>query len=522
MKKYLFGLSVLLVVVLVASLYGYATAFNIRNVESFTIDGEIVSLEEEESSTFIRRMQSLKQYEVIGEHQGKILKQIVLNMKYGDSVSFELGLDYNFNTLSLRDINTDRIYLIDDELVEWIYMQPALEDIYYYAIAKRHQLTVNNQIIEQSSVEHHYTKANGVWYNESKEHGNITSLAIHEPILEFNVVGDGETELKVFREDELLYDGSVEAFEVPQVNGDYTVVVETTWKELLFYGSDTSTFNLSVQYPPEISMTKTFIRQGEFTIIRIKNVYDKELLYLEQDYMEGLEFTKNGAYYECVIPSTYYTTPGLYTFKYGVGEYGDEIELEVVDREFNLQFLTVSNSTVNSTQTDEAYEQYNAYYKPALEKDVYVTTGPYLDEGNFTLPATGRLTTEFGVQRYVNNQPTSYHHNGLDIANSEGTPIVATYDGEVVLSMELMVTGNTVVISHGNGLFSSYLHMSELSCEEGDVVKAGELIGKMGTTGFSTGSHLHFSISYHRMYMEPGYFLFGEPVTYDNYNQLIN
>jgi len=193
MKKYLFGLSVLLVVVLVASLYGYATAFNIRNVESFTIDGEIVSLEEEESSTFIRRMQSLKQYEVIGEHQGKILKQIVLNMKYGDSVSFELGLDYNFNTLSLRDINTDRIYLIDDELVEWIYMQPALEDIYYYAIAKRHQLTVNNQIIEQSSVEHHYTKANGVWYNESKEHGNITSLAIHEPILEFNVVGDGET-----------------------------------------------------------------------------------------------------------------------------------------------------------------------------------------------------------------------------------------------------------------------------------------------------------------------------------------
>jgi len=76
MKKYLFGLSVLLVVVLVASLYGYATAFNIRNVESFTIDGEIVSLEEEESSTFIRRMQSLKQYEVIGEHQGKILSKL--------------------------------------------------------------------------------------------------------------------------------------------------------------------------------------------------------------------------------------------------------------------------------------------------------------------------------------------------------------------------------------------------------------------------------------------------------------
>ena len=80
------------------------------------------------------------------------------------------------------------------------------------------------------------------------------------------------------------------------------------------------------------------------------------------------------------------------------------------------------------------------------------------------------------------------------------------------------MTGNTVIINHGQGVFSSYLHLNEININEGDMVDTGQLIGAVGTTGFSTGPHLHFSISFYRMNLEPGYFIYGEPVTYDNYN----
>ncbi|MCH4890553.1 M23 family metallopeptidase [Acidaminobacter sp. JC074] len=521
MKKYLYGLVVVLIVVLFASLYSYATAFTVRNVETMTIDGEVITLDED-SNTFIMRMQTLKQYELLDKHQGDIIKSVVLEMKFGDSVEYEIGLDYNFNTLSLRDIETDRIYLIDDSLVEWIYMQPALEDLYTYSKAKEHLLNVNGQTIKHSQIDYHYVKADGVWHDSSDETGNLETILITEPSLELDLESDGEVEVKLSKDGSLVYVGPLDGFTVPEKNGNYLVSVESTWKDLLFYGRDTSSFNLVVQYPPEVLMTKSLILQGELSLIQVKNVVNIEDLSIEQDYMEGLEFVENGDYYECLIPSTYYTSPGIYPLKINVGDFSVEMTLEVVSRDFSLQYLTVNKSTEAATRNDEAYAQYNEYYKPALQKDVYPASESFLEDRSFTLPASGRLTTEFGIKRYVNEQLTSYRHNGLDIANTEGTPILATYDGQVVLSMELILTGNTIVISHGNGIFSSYLHLSELDCEEGDLVKSGDLIGKMGTTGFSTGSHLHFSISYHRMYLEPGYLIFGQPVTYDNYTELLN
>jgi murein DD-endopeptidase MepM/ murein hydrolase activator NlpD len=116
----------------------------------------------------------------------------------------------------------------------------------------------------------------------------------------------------------------------------------------------------------------------------------------------------------------------------------------------------------------------------------------------------------------VNDAPTSFRHSGLDIAAPTGTPIVATNNGRVTLSMDLILTGNTIVIDHGQGLFSVYYHMHERFVEEGHLVERGETIGTVGSTGFSTGPHLHFTMSYYRHNLEPGYFLVGEPITFEN------
>jgi murein DD-endopeptidase MepM/ murein hydrolase activator NlpD len=85
----------------------------------------------------------------------------------------------------------------------------------------------------------------------------------------------------------------------------------------------------------------------------------------------------------------------------------------------------------------------------------------------------------------------------------------------------LKLTGNTVIIDHGEGLFSVYHHMRSLSAKAGEVVERGQKIGEVGSTGFSTGPHLHFMMSYYLMNLEPGYFLVGQPITYENYQELI-
>jgi murein DD-endopeptidase MepM/ murein hydrolase activator NlpD len=136
------------------------------------------------------------------------------------------------------------------------------------------------------------------------------------------------------------------------------------------------------------------------------------------------------------------------------------------------------------------------------------------------LPVGGRLTTEFGETRYVNDFPTSYRHLGLDIAAPEGTEVKASNRGKVVLARSLILTGNTVMIDHGEGLFSVYHHLLKLSVKAGAVVERGQKIGEVGSTGFSTGPHLHFMISYFTTNLEPGYVLFGQPVTYENYEEL--
>jgi murein DD-endopeptidase MepM/ murein hydrolase activator NlpD len=296
-----------------------------------------------------------------------------------------------------------------------------------------------------------------------------------------------------------------------------------TSTDLVFSGNDKGEFLVDALYPPEFILSKETIELGEFTKIVAKNIYYPELLYIQQSLTSTAEFIKNGDYYECILPATYYTALGNYTIEYGLkglDEFSKEIK--VVDRTFKIQYLSVDAKIESSTRTTEAYDQYNKYYKPALAVNKYEDTKKLSEYNPYVLPVNGRLSTEFGERRYVNGLPTSYNHAGLDIATSRGTQVVSTYKGQVVLAMELILTGNSVVISHGNGIFSTYFHLDKMNVNEGDLVDTGQLIGEVGTTGFSTGPHLHFSISYHTLNLEPGYFLYHQRVTKENYMELFN
>ena len=121
----------------------------------------------------------------------------------------------------------------------------------------------------------------------------------------------------------------------------------------------------------------------------------------------------------------------------------------------------------------------------------------------FIMPAKGRISGVYGSQRVLNGQPKRPHY-GLDIANKVGTKIVSPADGVVTLAeKDLFYSGGTIIIDHGFGINTTYLHMSAIAVKVGQELKQGDLVGKMGSTGRATGSHLDWRLNWHQTRLDP-------------------
>lgn len=117
-------------------------------------------------------------------------------------------------------------------------------------------------------------------------------------------------------------------------------------------------------------------------------------------------------------------------------------------------------------------------------------------------PSSSRITSGFG-DRESPTEGASSNHQGIDIGASSGSAILAAADGEVVVSTYSPSAGNYIMLSHGGGVFTVYMHCSALLVSTGDSVKAGDTIAKVGSTGYSTGPHLHFGIRASGKYLNP-------------------
>ncbi len=115
--------------------------------------------------------------------------------------------------------------------------------------------------------------------------------------------------------------------------------------------------------------------------------------------------------------------------------------------------------------------------------------------GRFILPAQGRRSSHYGTRRSYNGGPVDSFHEGLDIANVVGTPVVAAARGRVVFAQpDLLVRGGAVILDHGLGVHTGYWHQSEVLVRVGEIVEQGQTIGRMGAKGMVTGSHLHWDV----------------------------
>jgi len=123
---------------------------------------------------------------------------------------------------------------------------------------------------------------------------------------------------------------------------------------------------------------------------------------------------------------------------------------------------------------------------------------------DFIYPVKARISGRFGSQRVYRGEPGAYH-SGLDLAGGVGTPYVAPADGVVILVAERPFTleGNLLMIDHGMGLNSAFLHSSAILVREGEHVKQGQVIGRIGATGRATGPHLHWSLKWNDARLDP-------------------
>ena len=112
---------------------------------------------------------------------------------------------------------------------------------------------------------------------------------------------------------------------------------------------------------------------------------------------------------------------------------------------------------------------------------------------DFIAPINSIITSGYGKQRFINEQRRN-PHLALDLDGELGDPVVAPLKAKVILTGDFFYTGNTIFLEHGNGLYTTYAHLSEISVEVGETVQQGSVIGLIGATGRVTGPHLHWTV----------------------------
>lgn len=183
--------------------------------------------------------------------------------------------------------------------------------------------------------------------------------------------------------------------------------------------------------------------------------------------------------------------PAVISYQFGGGSevYKTQVAVTVTPTNFPVDAIAPGDVDASLLTPELAASE-----AAELEKAYGTFTPQQLWQGSFTEPVSGTVTTNFGARRSYEGGPITGSHAGVDLAVPQGTPIAASAAGRVAWTGTLPDRGNGVIIDHGLGVFSGYFHMSRIIASRGQTVAAGDIIGLVGSTGLSTGPHVHWEI----------------------------
>lgn len=219
---------------------------------------------------------------------------------------------------------------------------------------------------------------------------------------------------------------------------------------------------------------------------------------------EFISLTREGDRFYAILPVPFEAEPGPMHFVVAVADLAGELSLQelvhvtVEETEFPVELVELDPTLNRLLDPDVVAED------RAVREAVQSVRSPQrFWRGYFHQPTDGVITSEFGLLRSYNGADPTDYHSGLDFAGALGTDVVAANAGRVAWTGETERRGRGVIIDHGGGIFSSYWHLANVATEVGTPVAAGSLIGRVGTTGLSTGPHLHWELTIYGVPVDP-------------------
>jgi len=236
---------------------------------------------------------------------------------------------------------------------------------------------------------------------------------------------------------------------------------------------------------PTISLSPKKVGPGDILTVIVKNAAGP---------VEGtfngrhLYFNPAKKAFKSIVGIDLKTEPGTYPLSLTVDGKALGLDVVIAKKKYPVQKLTLPEDMVvlspeNEARTDREQRKMAAIW-PFDSLRVW--------EGNFIDPLPGKsVGTPFGVRRFINKIPKN-PHSGVDITADEGEPVKAPNDGVVILVDDQFYSGNSVVLDHGQGIYTMFFHLSKINVKHGQAVRKGDVIALVGSTGRSTGAHLHW------------------------------
>ncbi len=268
-------------------------------------------------------------------------------------------------------------------------------------------------------------------------------------------------------------------------------------------------------YVDNVPLKSAFLQQ-EYKVDQGRTVHAKiqankqlanvKIKFLEKEYNCYPE-TEYSNVYECFIPIDCEINPGEYLIGANLNDFvknESDLMCKVIIQK--VSFPRQKGFTVDQAKLEEEKEvsMSNKILEEALEKWLDDSPNKKLWSGSFEIPIDmKRISTPFGEIR-TNARKGRYLHRAVDILNFPKSVVWASQDGKVIIKDRFLMSGNTVVLDHGVGVFTLYYHLEDFSdVEVGDIIKKGNPVGRLGMTGYANGYHLHWELRINNMAVDP-------------------
>uniref|UniRef100_A0A7C4XUF0 M23 family metallopeptidase n=1 Tax=candidate division WOR-3 bacterium TaxID=2052148 RepID=A0A7C4XUF0_UNCW3 len=252
-----------------------------------------------------------------------------------------------------------------------------------------------------------------------------------------------------------------------------------------------------------ISLDKNVYKQGEIATLNVTTtlpIANPQIKFLSQSYKL---YPAGRNIYRTIlaVPMNADTGRHYMKLKYTERDSTKTIKLpfRVIAGDFAEKDTVELDIHILTEETLEMLKYEGRYFSRAYSKNF----DTLLCNGDFIWPCAGSITSLYGMARRYNKNLDKWSHKAIDIANAIGTKVCAANTGIVVMVEELEAHGKSIVIAHGQGIHTVYLHLNKIYVAKGDTVKKGQEIGELGKTGMCTGPNLHFQIMVNRIPTDP-------------------